>query len=670
MGALKPAFLEELPDPDDMLYPITPLRFAFLIRSALKRQSRAAVSPDEVYSEIWERRKELIGRLPGAEDEYAASDRRVQSARILAGGAAVIGGMFGLASFWLFGIALWNTAQRLTGHPGAGLFSAVEQARVPWLALAAAAAAWGCMRWWARRRRNMVSAMDRLGIWYAPRVEGDLEDAIAAMVDQICHREDELTQGVMLSAIRAPSLVEFDRASVVPSQSFSDVLTLINAHVTSAVGIAGTRGAGKSTLLRMLCASDQDHRGSPARIGVYLAAPSSSAEGEFVKVIYSTTVRRVLGTRDVSLGTGSPWWRRRRIGLDDEVILARQALERITGAASRSRQKGLGLSGAGLSASIGGQRTWTERELSHADWVAEFRNYLEVHRDRGGDPILIAIDELDKIADPTVVINVINGLKDLFHIPGVHFVVSVSDDALRSFAMRGVPVRDAFDSSFDTVVEIPRLTAQESRSLLQARVRLFPDATALFCHAWSGGVPRDLIRAARSCIAIPHKLGESAPVTDVAQRVVRRDVREFIDALIKGGQDESADMEPLLELSHLLASDSESLHQQLTDLAGPGTTLLTEARDGREPSDDSGLNLSSLTQYLRIAAVVNQYFSIPRSAQQWADGIGSGHSYRDANLLAQAKAALAVHPREADWRLREAAGILRISPSMSGEIAD
>jgi energy-coupling factor transporter ATP-binding protein EcfA2 len=661
---LPPAFLQEPPDPDDVLSPITPFRFAFLIRSALARQPRATVSADDVYSELWERRAELIERLPESEDEPAASDMRVRSDSILAEGAAAAAGLFGFVSFWLLGIALWNTAQRLAEQPRTGLSSAVAQTRVPWLALVAAAAVWACTRWWIRRIWHKMSATVILGRLHAQQVEGDLEDAIGAMVDQICHREDELTRGVLLSPMRAPRLVEFDHAGVVCSQSFSDVLTLINAHVTSAVGIAGTRGSGKSTLLRMLCNSEESE-GEPARIGVYLPAPSSPAEGEFVKVIYSTTVRRVLVTRDVSLGTGGPR-RRSRIRPDDEVILARQTLERITGTSSRSRQRGLGLTGWGLSATIGGQRTWTERQLSHADWVAEFRNYLEDHHDSGGDPILVAIDELDKIADPAQVINVINEVKDLFHIPGAHFVVSVSDDALRRFATRGIPVRDEFDSSFDTVVEIPHLTAQDSCRLLQARVRLFPDATALFCHAWSGGVPRDLIRVARSCIAIPHKLGESVPITDIAQRVIRDDVREFVDALIKDGQGQPGSIGPLLELSHVITDDSVPLHQQLIDLAFFDADWLPDAHEYREPSDDSGLILSSLKQYLCIAAVINQYFSIPRSAQQWTDDIGSGLSYRDANLFAQAKAALAIHPQEADWRLREIADIMGMPPRGSG----
>lgn len=664
---MPPAFLQEPVERDDQLYPLTRFRLALLIRGALARQPQGGVPTDAVYAEVWERRTELIGQLPQAREDFEASVRRDQDVEYLAFGADAVAAALGFASFWLFGNALWNTTQRLTGHPRTSVFTAITQVRVAWLAVAAAGAMWLGARWWARRRWALTYHIAGLGMSHAGRVKSDLEDAVAAMVDQICHRGEELTRGVLLSAMRAPSLVEFDRASVVPLQSFGDVLTLINAHVTSAVGIAGTRGAGKSTLLRMLCNSDEDGRGARARIGVYLAAPASSAEGEFVKVIYGTTVRRVLGTQDVSLDTRSRW-RRPRIRPGEDVVLARRALEQITGTASRSRQRGLQLAGSGLSASIGGQKTWTERDLSHADWVAEFRDYLASHRLRGGDPILIAIDELDKMADPAQVISVINGLKDLFHIPGAHFVVSVSDDAMRSFATRGIPVRDAFDSAFDTVIEIPHLTAQESRLLLQARVRLFPDAIALFCHAWSGGVPRDLIRVARSCIAIPHKLGRSVAVPDLAQRIIRHDVREFVSALINGTGEQRGHIGPLLELGHLLADDSKPLHQQLSD---PGH--LDDAVQGQAwedlPQGDAQLALASLQQFLCVASVVNEYFSTPRSAQEWVNGIDSALTYRDADLLAQAKAALAIHPREAAWRLGKATAILGMSAPASDRLA-
>jgi hypothetical protein len=115
---------------------------------------------------------------------------------------------------------------------------------------------------------------------------------------------------------------------------------------------------------------------------------------------------------------------------------------------------------------------------------------------------VVLVDELDKLPDADSLIATINSLKDLFHLPRVHFIVSVSDEALAAFALRGIQPRDAFDSSFDVVVQMERLSEPEALEILTSRVAGFPPQLGRLCHVWSGGLPRDLIRGARSCIDI------------------------------------------------------------------------------------------------------------------------------------------------------------------------
>jgi hypothetical protein len=133
---------------------------------------------------------------------------------------------------------------------------------------------------------------------------------------------------------------------------------------------------------------------------------------------------------------------------------------------------------------------------------------------------VIAIDELDKLSEASDLVEVINDMKDLFHIEGVHFLVSVSTDALDNFASRGVPTRDAFDSAFDTIFSMNRMLPEESIRILQARSTGFPVPLALFCHAWVGGLPRDLLRTARSCVETYRTLGVGERRTDVIAREV------------------------------------------------------------------------------------------------------------------------------------------------------
>jgi hypothetical protein len=73
----------------------------------------------------------------------------------------------------------------------------------------------------------------------------------------------------------------------------------------------------------------------------------------------------------------------------------------------------------------------------------------------------------------------------------------VSDDALNAFERRGLPLRDAFDSSFDEIIEVTSLSYAESRRLLYRRIIGLTEPYVALCHCLSGGLARDLIRAAR-----------------------------------------------------------------------------------------------------------------------------------------------------------------------------
>ena len=100
--------------------------------------------------------------------------------------------------------------------------------------------------------------------------------------------------------------------------------------------------------------------------------------------------------------------------------------------------------------------------------------------------------------DQRQMVAAVNVLKDLFRVRGTHFMVAVADDAMRRFATRSMSGRDAFESAFDTVIELRSLRAEDSLALLGRRARDFPHSASLFCHAWSGGLPCDLIRAGSS----------------------------------------------------------------------------------------------------------------------------------------------------------------------------
>jgi KAP family P-loop domain len=124
--------------------------------------------------------------------------------------------------------------------------------------------------------------------------------------------------------------------------------------------------------------------------------------------------------------------------------LAAEAIENLTFMSERSAKTKNAFSMFGKAFSMEDEDSLTlkSREQSPADLANGLRILLRTLAAESKHRVLVAIDELDKISSTDHLIETINGLKDLFHVKGVHFVVSVSTDALRSFEQRGLVSRD------------------------------------------------------------------------------------------------------------------------------------------------------------------------------------------------------------------------------------
>ncbi|MFI0369340.1 P-loop NTPase fold protein [Actinomadura sp. 1N219] len=223
--------------------------------------------------------------------------------------------------------------------------------------------------------------------------------------------------------------------------------------------------------------------------------------------------------------------------------------------------------------------TRNEREVTHAESVQALRQFIDQFVHLSGMSVVICVDELDKMPDPDKAVEAINGIKDLFHIPGAHFLLSVSTDALHSFAARGVPVRDVFDSSFDTIVRISPLNFDESQKLLSRRATRFSAVFALFCHAWSGGLARDVIRTARSCVE--HAKEGERSVSVLSDKVLRLDVSEVVRAAVEKLREEADDsaervLEEVLTLQDLLESDPGMFYEIAETAVGQGMDALPD----------------------------------------------------------------------------------------------
>ena len=163
--------------------------------------------------------------------------------------------------------------------------------------------------------------------------------------------------------------------------------------------------------------------------------------------------------------------------------------------------------------------TSVERDIGRARLVADFEEFVrKINQTQRWRRIVIAIDELDKLASADDLIAVINEIKDILHIEGTHVIVSVSHEALFRFLLRGLPSRDVFDSAFDQILEIPLLSQSEAIEVLRKRALGFPIPWGEACHILSNGLPRDLLRYGRRCLEIYRRTDMGIP--DVPPRLV------------------------------------------------------------------------------------------------------------------------------------------------------
>ena len=164
-----------------------------------------------------------------------------------------------------------------------------------------------------------------------------------------------------------------------------------------------------------------------------------------------------------------------------------------------------------------------ERQRTLPNVIAGYRNLVKAVSERGVR-LFIGIDELDKISSDKDAERFLNEIKAIFGIDGCFYIVSVSENAMSSFERRGLPFRDVFDSTFDEIVRIERFRYAQSRLLIKRRT-IMPEPFIALCHCVSGGLPRDLIRTARTLYRLnaEHKLRGS--LTDITCALIAEDLR-------------------------------------------------------------------------------------------------------------------------------------------------
>jgi hypothetical protein len=541
----------------------------------------------------------------------------------------------------------------------------------------------------------------------------------------------EQSNGALLYETDSSGLIETTAPLVVDSKNAADIERFVRDHTTSAIGIAGPRGCGKTTVIRRLTGL-KSILGVYIQAPVYYEASDfvRLIHSEIAKKVlrldginevmldrraarYGIVVRMFSGVATILLGVGviffgsrqAPGWMQENafgtaglavVGIGLYMFIsayARALIPVLPRLNSSSEQPLIQLASDELRAlrwktslqtkekhsfkllsaftmDSEDQVGLDQRERSHPERVGDLRDFLlKLQDERGFPPVLVAIDELDKIASPEKAVDAVNGLKDLFHITDTHFVVSVSEDALDSFALRGVPVRDVFDSSFDTVMRIRPLTVTDSWELIGRRAPLFNEWAALLCHVIAGGLPRDLIRAARRCVDLCRANKSPLPIATLATQIVREETLEVIDAAIRRSRSDGTPSTWLMSTRRGLER-SAGLSEMSPDTLFSSWGVVTQAGSTAGAAPEARLRLeieANVGVFLLIMVTTAELFSVPRSPAEWREFAEKSTDLIER--LAAARSAMAISRVDALDRLcdvRSSAGLTPVRTELVG----
>lgn len=438
----------------------------------------------------------------------------------------------------------------------------------------------------ARARRDAVRAHAEL---VDALVEKGVLPRVAARVEVLAKRSYD-TALPEASVAKLGDLTE--STQFVPTETSARLNRMLDAMSSGAIGLSGARGIGKSTVLGMfgeqryggnpddltvVVSAPTNYHSRDFLVHLFARVcarvlPAGSRTGvtarrRWVRLAVTALVGALLvagaalwpsvveagkwtwrNVRVVAVGVGAALLlgvavellvhRARRSPRDTSVEdVARHHLRNLRYLETTTRTS-TGAVKPPVGVELGGSwsRQRAEQVKTFPELVGDFRDFLAFltarlpsRPDRRPARIVVCIDEVDKIATAEAAEQFVNDIKTIFGVPGCFFLVAVSEDALASFSRRALTVRTTFDSAFENVIRVSRLSLAQTRRLLVQRVLRLPEPFVWLCHVLSGGLPRDLNRTVRQLYDIRADLG-----TDQLDRLAGELVRQDLETVTHG----------------------------------------------------------------------------------------------------------------------------------------
>jgi hypothetical protein len=319
-------------------------------------------------------------------------------------------------------------------------------------------------------------------------------------------------------------------------------------------------------------------------------------------------------------------------------------------------------------------RQLTEIQMSLPDLVTDYRQFSEKVVSALQDAafsddltrasearLIVGIDEIDRIESAERAEKFLNDIKAIFGIPYSFYLASLSADALATFERRVITARSAFDTAFDSVIRIDPMDLRTARYLLERRAIGLPYPFVALCHILSGGVPRELMRVARTVFdlrnASAYAASEEVDCTTIAQQVTAREFRSVRRGLLplaaKLNSQGIADLVELLDDEHWpTGAITSDLTRMSSACANAG--YLTGLGGGGQAAKICDALTAASYFFLTVAETFrDKETEIVRDLKCYdpVDGSSADLSFTP-ELLAKAQAVLSVNPALAITRVR------------------
>jgi hypothetical protein len=171
--------------------------------------------------------------------------------------------------------------------------------------------------------------------------------------------------------------------------------------------------------------------------------------------------------------------------------------------------------------------------------------------------LVIGIDEMDQIEDVRAADLFLAELQSVFGTSNCVYLISVSPKALAAADEFEAPTRNSASAIFDEMVWVEPLDLPTARNLLNQRVIGLQDRFIELCYVLSGGLPKDLLRIARTIS--PIKSGTSRATPELADAAAAAITGE-LDGLAHRAMADAVSLE-LLAASGLLKLLSDIIRQ-------------------------------------------------------------------------------------------------------------